>query len=220
MVSELRRCQAGTTESVLESNGPRKSLELSKVQIGLETTELQRTKRKSRPVGRWTRGRWTGVQRLVWGLYVRFLRLGETGVWARVQRSVLYNDTGHALECVGTRSPNRMCLKRTLQRTHTVSRGAGADAFGGWLLSAAGDEAALWDVGAGRAAFRGSVSTHRYRLSIQGTLGVREWVRLVSGLSRGDDGGCSGAPAVDLCSSASDLSTVRIGLLNCTVVTG
>ena len=33
-------------ESVLESHGPCESLELSKVRIGLETTELQRRKRK------------------------------------------------------------------------------------------------------------------------------------------------------------------------------
>ena len=45
-------------ESVLESHGPRESVELSKVQIRLETTELQRMKRKSIPVS-WTQAdRW------------------------------------------------------------------------------------------------------------------------------------------------------------------
>ena len=36
----LRRCRTRTTESVLESHGPCESFELSKVRIGLETTEL------------------------------------------------------------------------------------------------------------------------------------------------------------------------------------
>ena len=42
------KCRMGTIESVLESHGPRESFELWIVRIGLETTELQRTKRASR----------------------------------------------------------------------------------------------------------------------------------------------------------------------------
>ena len=40
----MRRCRANTMERVLENHGPRDSLEQSKVQIGLETTEIQTAK--------------------------------------------------------------------------------------------------------------------------------------------------------------------------------